>query len=150
MNEEVDSIRRDRRDESRERFVASVADGQDPRLEALPPGLLRRGLATLDPGYFDLVMATGIISIGANLLGYPALSRVTLGVTIAAFVILVVAYAPRLVWSRGPASRRLHANSAAVAGTCGAGRGYAIAPCAARCGFGGRGQSLQVPALGNW
>jgi tellurite resistance protein TehA-like permease len=60
-----------------------------------------RALATLDPGYFALVMATGIVSIGAGLLGYTVLSRVLLGATIASFAILVVAYAARLVWFPG-------------------------------------------------
>jgi hypothetical protein len=41
-----------------------AADAQHPSVEALPSGLLQRGLATLDPGYFALVMASGIISIG--------------------------------------------------------------------------------------
>lgn len=66
----------------------------------MPQGLCRRGLATLDPGYFAWVMATGIISIGADLLGYRLLSQVVLGVTAAAFVALVLAYGARMVWFR--------------------------------------------------
>jgi tellurite resistance protein TehA-like permease len=62
---------------------------------------MRRALATLDPDYFALVMATGIISIGAALMGYQTLSQVILGLTVAAFVILAVAYAARLVWFPG-------------------------------------------------
>lgn len=57
-----------------------------------------RALATLDPGYFALVMATGIVSIGTDLLGYPTLSRVVFAVTIGAFVVLVLCYAARAIW----------------------------------------------------
>jgi len=73
----------------------------------LPSGLLQRALATLDPGYFALVMATGIIAIGASLVGYPGLSRVILGVTVVAFVVLVLAYAARLIWFGGWVRRNL-------------------------------------------
>ena len=64
----------------------------------MPATLCRRAVATLDPGYFAWVMATGIISVGTDLLGYHLLSKVVLGVTAAAFVGLVVAYAARMVW----------------------------------------------------
>ncbi len=76
---------------------------------------MQRALATLDPGYFALVMATGIISIGAALLGYTTLSRVILGLTVAGFVILVVAYAARLVWFPGWVRRTLRNPTMAVA-----------------------------------
>jgi tellurite resistance protein TehA-like permease len=52
----------------------------------------------LDPGYFAWVMASGIVSIGTSLLGYPTLSRIILGVTVAAFIILTAAYIARTVW----------------------------------------------------
>lgn len=51
----------------------------------------------MDPGYFALVMASGIVSIGCELLGYVVLSRVILGFTAAAFVVLVAAYVLRLL-----------------------------------------------------
>ncbi|HET6875216.1 MAG TPA: hypothetical protein VFH70_10580, partial [Acidimicrobiales bacterium] len=50
----------------------------------------------MDPGYFALVMASGIVSIGTDLLGYVVLSQVILGFTAAAFVVLVAAYILRL------------------------------------------------------
>ena len=59
---------------------------------------MRRAIATLDPGYFAWVMATGIVSIGTDLLGDHLISQVVLGVTVAAFVGLVLAYAARLLW----------------------------------------------------
>lgn len=62
-----------------------------------PAGRLNRLLATLDPGYFAAVMATGIVSIGTDLLGYQTLSRVLLGFTIASFAILSVAYGWRVL-----------------------------------------------------
>jgi tellurite resistance protein TehA-like permease len=77
--------------------------------------LLRRALATLDPGYFAVVMATGIISIGAGLVGDAGLSQVLLGVTIAAFVILSLAYLARLVWFRSWVWQNLTNPATAVA-----------------------------------
>ena len=84
-------------------------------VEALPSGSVQRWLATLDPGYFALVMATGIISIGAGLVGYSTLSQVILGITIAAFVVLGLAYAARLVWFPRWMGRNLRTPTMAVA-----------------------------------
>jgi len=64
----------------------------------VPDGVVRRAIATLDPGYFAWVMATGIVSVGADLLGDHLLSEVILGVTMAAFVGLALAYTARLVF----------------------------------------------------
>jgi tellurite resistance protein TehA-like permease len=61
---------------------------------------VRRALATLDPGYFASVMASGIVSVGTDLLGYTLLSQMVLGVTIGAFVLLVLAYTVRMLWFR--------------------------------------------------
>ncbi|HUD18706.1 MAG TPA: tellurite resistance/C4-dicarboxylate transporter family protein [Acidimicrobiales bacterium] len=61
---------------------------------------MQRALATLDPGYFAWVMASGIVSVGTDLAGEPLLSRVVLGVTIVAFVLLVPAYTARMLWFR--------------------------------------------------
>lgn len=63
----------------------------------VPSGMLARALATLDPGYFAWVMASGIVSVGTDLLGYPVLSRVVLGVTVAAFCGLALAYIARAI-----------------------------------------------------
>jgi tellurite resistance protein TehA-like permease len=70
-------------------------------------GTVRRALDTLDPGYFAFVMASGIVSVGADLLGYPLLSQVVLGVTVAGFVLLTLAYGARLVWFRASVRRSL-------------------------------------------
>jgi tellurite resistance protein TehA-like permease len=80
---------------------AALAAGPGFEAPIRPPdGLLQRAIATLDPGYFAWVMATGIVSVGTELLGDHLLSMVILGVTVAAFIGLVAAYAARLVWYR--------------------------------------------------
>lgn len=47
-----------------------------------------RAVAALTPGYFALVMATGIVSVGMHLEGLDLLSEVLLGVCAAAFLLL--------------------------------------------------------------
>jgi tellurite resistance protein TehA-like permease len=74
--------------------------GESSAALPVPEKQLARAVATLDPGYFAWVMASGIVSVGTDLLGYRVVSRVVLGVTILAFVIVVLAYAARLVWFR--------------------------------------------------
>ena len=56
---------------------------------------LRWGVAELNPGYGALVMATGIVSIGFDLFGHDVLSDVLLVIAVAAFAVLLVAYAWR-------------------------------------------------------
>ena len=51
----------------------------------------------LTPGYFALVMASGIISVGLNLIGQTWLSMALLVIAIAAFLLLVVLTAWRLI-----------------------------------------------------
>ncbi|MEO8529124.1 MAG: tellurite resistance/C4-dicarboxylate transporter family protein [Pseudolysinimonas sp.] len=72
---------------------------EEPRpaahLEPLPTGRVGAWLATLDPGYFALVMATGIVSVACRLLGITLLAEILLGVTAAGFVILLFAYGTR-------------------------------------------------------
>ena len=63
-----------------------------------PGRLLPRAIATLDPGYFAFVMATGIVSIGTHLLGYDLLSEVILGFAAAGFLVLLAAYLARFVF----------------------------------------------------
>ena len=75
-----------------------IAHGPRAQPLPVPGGLVRRAIATLDPGYFAWVMATGIISVGTDLLGEHLLSQVVLGVAVAAFVGLALAYAARLVF----------------------------------------------------
>jgi tellurite resistance protein TehA-like permease len=57
---------------------------------------LRPAIRNLDPSYFGLVMATGIVSEGMRLDGAAALSGVLLGIAVVAYVALAVIYAWRL------------------------------------------------------
>jgi tellurite resistance protein TehA-like permease len=57
---------------------------------------LQAGVRDLNPGYFALVMATGIVSKAVGLDGAAALSGVLLGVGMVAYVLLVAAYGWRL------------------------------------------------------
>ncbi|MGE5287577.1 MAG: tellurite resistance/C4-dicarboxylate transporter family protein [Micromonosporaceae bacterium] len=61
---------------------------------------LRAAIRGLDPGYFALVMATGIASRAMTLEGANHLSGVLLGTGIVAYVVLVAAYAWRLAGYR--------------------------------------------------
>ncbi len=87
-------------------------------------GRLRTAIANLFPGYFALVMATGIVSIAAHLLRFPLIPQLLLVVNVAAYLILwaltlarLVAYFPNIVadlsnHARGPGFFTI------VAGTC--------------------------------
>lgn len=55
------------------------------------------GLRTLHPAYFALVMATGIVSIAAKLLGMPRIALALLVVNAAAFVILWLVTLARII-----------------------------------------------------
>lgn len=57
----------------------------------------REIIESLNPNYFALVMATGIVSIGCQLLGMPIIARALFGLNISAYLILVVLSMTRLV-----------------------------------------------------
>jgi tellurite resistance protein TehA-like permease len=81
-------------------------------------------LAEFFPGYFALVMATGIVSLGANALGFRSIAVALFAVNVAAYIVLwgvtlsrLAVYPRRLVadlteHARGPAFLTI------VAGTC--------------------------------
>ena len=50
---------------------------------------VHRAVEGLTPGYFALVMATGILSVGMQLEGFDILSTVLLGVCCTSFVVLL-------------------------------------------------------------
>lgn len=87
-------------------------------------GRVAAGVADLFPGYFALVMATGIVSVAAQVEGMPGIARGLLAVNLAAFVVLWlllfarIAFYPRRVLAdlgdhgRGPGFFTV------VAGTC--------------------------------
>ncbi len=54
------------------------------------PNALRNAARTLFPGYFALVMATGIISVAAGLLGIPVVPQALLAVNVVAYLVLAV------------------------------------------------------------
>lgn len=64
------------------------------------PGRVGGLVEKLTPGYFALVMASGIISIGLNLSGFRALSIALLVVCIVSYVVLVVLNVWRFVGHR--------------------------------------------------
>jgi tellurite resistance protein TehA-like permease len=89
---------------------------------------LSRGIASvvasLFPGYFALVMATGIVSIAAQTLGMPSIGRALLVINLAAYGGLVVLLSGRLIFYFGRVidDLRDHARGpgffTVVAGTC--------------------------------
>jgi tellurite resistance protein TehA-like permease len=90
-------------------------DTTTPDIEALPGSRTARWIATLDPGYFAAVMATGIVSLGLRLLGQPILAGILLWVAGGAFVALVSAYSVRAVRYPRRVVADLRAPSSAVA-----------------------------------
>jgi tellurite resistance protein TehA-like permease len=62
---------------------ASPPDSADPR-----DGRRFAGLAGMSPAYFGMVMATGIVSLAAQMLGWPTLARALFGLNIVAFAVL--------------------------------------------------------------
>ncbi len=75
---------------------AAGGAGQE-RAEPLPRGRVGSWLATMDPGYFAAVMATGIVGISAGLAGWPLLAAALLWCTVVLFVVLLGAYVARAV-----------------------------------------------------
>lgn len=75
----------------------------DRRVEPAPDQLVRtsRGsVAELSPGYFALVMATGIVSMGLQMRGFATSSRVLFALAGAAYAVLVVLNIARLIRHR--------------------------------------------------
>ncbi len=86
--------------------------------------MISTAVADLFPGYFALVMATGIVSIGAFLLGMTVIAWVLVWINVAAYAMLLILLAARLVFFF-PRIKADIANSArgpgfftVVAGTC--------------------------------
>jgi tellurite resistance protein TehA-like permease len=88
------------------------------------PNPLSRAAADLFPGYFALVMATGIISIACFLLGMKAVSFVLLGINVIAYIVLGLLLLIRLLFffSRVKTDINDHVRGpgffTVVAGTC--------------------------------
>ena len=73
--------------------------GPDSSLALRRPAF-EAGIRDLNPGYFALVMATGIVSRAVGADGSARLSGFLLGLTIACYAVLVVAYGWRLAGYR--------------------------------------------------
>jgi tellurite resistance protein TehA-like permease len=88
------------------------------------PGRIGRAAANLFPGYFALVMATGIISVAAHLSGMNLVARALLAVNLVAYPVLWALLLIRLIrfFPRVRADITDHARGpgffTAVAGTC--------------------------------
>lgn len=78
------------------------ADGKEDRAVSLGRAIVE----TLNPNYFALVMATGIVSIGCHLLAMPTIARALFWLNVPAYFILLVLTLIRLVFY----SRRLIAD----------------------------------------
>ena len=65
--------------------------------DGLPDGRLRAQLAELSPAYFGMVMATGIVSLAADLLAMQFVARALFQLNIAIYVVLWVLTAMRVV-----------------------------------------------------
>ena len=59
---------------------------------------LRASIETMSPGYFSMVMATGILSIAAHLLGIPILAKALFALNAVLFAIICVLAVARLAW----------------------------------------------------
>lgn len=70
----------------------------EPAAQPKVRGAVGTWVANLDAGSFACVMASGIVSVGAELLGQHVLSDVALVVTVVAFVVLGAAYVSRAVF----------------------------------------------------
>ena len=94
---------------------ASSSPSTPTELEPVPTGPVGSWLATLDTGYFALVMATGIVSIGTRLLGHEWIAEILLWVTAVGWVVLMGAYLARAVRFPKRFVASLRAPSSAVA-----------------------------------
>jgi len=58
--------------------------------------IIRKGMKQLYPGYFALVMATGIVSISVHLLGMSVLTHLLFQINVCAYCILLLLTVDRL------------------------------------------------------
>ena len=58
----------------------------------------RAALATLSPAYFGMVMATGIVSIAADMFGFPLLARALFMLNLGVYALLWILNGARLHW----------------------------------------------------
>ena len=75
---------------------ASAGTGGQGAGPAASRASLRSGIRGLDPGYFALVMATGVVSVAVGAAGAATLSALLLGLAIGCYLVLAAAYGWRL------------------------------------------------------
>jgi tellurite resistance protein TehA-like permease len=61
---------------------------------------LRASIETMSPGYFSMVMATGILSLASHLLGLPLLAKALFALNAVLFAIICILAVARLAWHR--------------------------------------------------
>lgn len=59
---------------------------------------VRKSIETMSPGYFSMVMATGILSLAAHLLGMSGLARALFALNVVLFAIIGVLAVARAGW----------------------------------------------------
>ncbi len=101
---------------------------------------IERGVRDLPPGYFALVMATGIVSIAARLHGMATVAWSPLQINKAAYLILCLMVLARLrYWRRLVADATSHSRGAGlltlVAGTCVLGSQFVLVSAEPGAGF---------------
>jgi len=72
------------------------------------------GLADLHPAYFSMAMATGIVSIASQLLGYRAIAVALFGLNVAIYVVLWGLTFARIGWYRDRVAADLHHHGRSV------------------------------------
>lgn len=63
----------------------------------VPRSAFKEAIAKFSPGYFALVMGTGIISVGLNLTGHTVLSHILLWISAISYVVLWALYIWRAI-----------------------------------------------------
>lgn len=92
---------------------AEVVPGPAPDRIA-PVVQATNGLQTMNPAYFALVMATGIVSIACLLLGMPALARILLWLNTACFILIGALTVARVILFRAAVLADLTSHARAV------------------------------------
>jgi tellurite resistance protein TehA-like permease len=64
------------------------------------PGVLRAAVMDLSPAYFAMVMATGIVSLAAHMMGLPTIAAALFGLNVAVYTVMWLLTILRIVWFR--------------------------------------------------
>lgn len=83
------------------RVVGELAEKPATTVPVSVFDLIREQVRTLHPGYFGMVMATGIVAIAAHLTGMPLLGRFLAWINFAAYAVLVLMLLARIAFFSG-------------------------------------------------